>query len=160
MRAVKGLAKVEKAMTDVRAGGRSRATTRSAGLRTEIDAGGHALIADEPLPDGTNAGPSPYDLLAAALAACTSMTLQLYARHKGLDLERATVTVRHRKVHAEDCADCETRHTGLDQLERVIELSGSLSRDARERLLAIAERCPVHRTLASKIRIRTTLADR
>lgn len=132
--------------------------TGAHGFRTEITAAGHSLVADEPKRlGGTNQGPSPYDLLAAALGACTSMTLRLYADHKGLPLHGVTVAVRHDKVHAEDCAD--TEHPGqVDRLRRAIELHGELDEATRERLLEIADRCPVHRTLHSDICIESRLA--
>jgi putative redox protein len=136
------------------------ARTRIGGFRTEVVAGGHALVADEPPSvGGTGAGPSPYDLLSAALAACTSMTLKMYASHKKLDLESATVRVRHGKIHAQDCEDCESKEGRIDQFERELSLQGSLTDDQRHRLLEIADRCPVHRTLHSEVKVRTALAD-
>ncbi|MDH4004061.1 MAG: OsmC family protein, partial [Gammaproteobacteria bacterium] len=130
------------------------------GFRTEVVAGGHALIADEPSSvGGTGAGPSPYDLLSAALAACTSMTLKMYASHKNLDLESATVRVRHGKIHAKDCEDCESSDGRIDRFERELSLQGSLTDEQRQRLLGIADRCPVHRTLHSEVKVRTALAD-
>ena len=136
------------------------ALTRIDGFRTEIIAGGHGLIADEPASvGGTGAGPSPYDLLSAALAACTSMTLKMYASHKKLDLESATVRVRHGKIHAADCEDCESSEGRIDQFERELLLIGNLSEEQRRRMLEIADRCPVHRTLHSEVKVRTVLAD-
>ena len=108
---------------------------------------------------GTGAGPTPYDLLSAALAACTSMTLKMYASHKQLDLESATVRVRHGKIHAADCEDCESSEGRIDQFERELLLVGNLSEEQRHRMLEIADRCPVHRTLHSEVKVRTTLAD-
>ncbi len=135
------------------------ATTGAEGFRTEIDAAGHALVGDEPASvGGTDAGPSPYDLLAAALASCTTITLQLYARRKELPLTRVTVGVRHNKIHARDCADCETRVGRVDEFKRQIALEGDLDEAARRRLLEIADLCPVHRTLNKEVRIVTTLA--
>jgi uncharacterized OsmC-like protein len=140
--------------------GAAIARTAWAGLVTEVTAGGHAFRADEPeSAGGTDTGPSPYELLAAALASCTSMTLQMYARRKGLDLQAATVRVRHSKIHALDCLECETREGRIDQFERTIELRGALSAQVRERLLEIADRCPVHRTLTREMRIVTSLVD-
>lgn len=131
----------------------------SAGFAQAIAAGPHQLRADEPLAQGGAAtGPTPYDLLLAALGSCTSMTVSLYARHKGWPLERVSVRLRHSKIHAQDCADCETKDGRLDRIDREIELHGSLDDAQRARLLAIANRCPVHLTLTSEIDIRTELA--
>jgi putative redox protein len=128
----------------------------AAGFEQEIVAGSHHLKGDEPLSEGgTDTGPSPYDLLLAALGSCTSMTVAMYARRKGWPLDRVTVHLRHGKIHAQDCADCETREGMLDQIERDIELSGSLTAEQRAKLLEIADKCPVHRTLTSEIKIRT-----
>ena len=136
------------------------AQTRTGGFRTELVAGGHALVADEPVSvGGTGAGPSPYDLLSAALAACTSMTLRMYASHKNLDLASATVRVRHGKIHAKDCEDCESGDGRIDQFERELVLEGNLTEAERQRMLEIADRCPVHRTLHSEVKVRTVLAD-
>jgi uncharacterized OsmC-like protein len=128
----------------------------AAGFAQEIIAGSHHLKGDEPLAEGgTDTGPSPYDLLLAALGSCTSMTVAMYARRKGWPLERVTVHLRHRKIHAEDCAECETRVGLLDQIERDIQFTGSLSSEQRAKLMEIADKCPVHRTLTSEIRINT-----
>ncbi|HSN52292.1 MAG TPA: alpha/beta fold hydrolase [Woeseiaceae bacterium] len=136
------------------------ARTRIGGFRTDIVAGGHALVADEPVSaGGTAAGPSPYDLLSAALASCTSMTLKMYAAHKNIDLESATVRVRHGKIHAKDCEDCESAEGRIDRFERQIVLAGDLTGEQRARLLEIADRCPVHRTLHGEVNVRSTLAD-
>ena len=127
-------------------------------LEQEVLAGRHRLVGDEPEgPDGHDAGPSPYDYLLAALGTCTSMTLTLYARRKQWPLERVTVRLQHAKIHAQDCAECETKEGMLDRIEREISLTGPLSAEQRERLLEIANRCPVHRTLVSEIDIRTRL---
>jgi putative redox protein len=123
----------------------------------EITAGHHRLVADEPRPTGDGAGPTPYDLLLAALGACTSMTVRMYANRKGWPLERVRVTLRHSRIHAKDCADCETKVGGIDQIDRDIELAGDLDDTQRERLVQIAERCPVHQTLTSEVRITTSL---
>lgn len=129
------------------------------GFAQEIEAGRHRLVADEPIEaGGTDSGPSPYDLLLAALGACTSMTISMYARRKRWPLEHVTVRLRHAKIHAEDCAECETKEGMLDRIEREISLSGPLDAEQRARLLEIANRCPVHRTLVSEIDIRTRLA--
>jgi putative redox protein len=136
------------------------ARTWTGGFRTDVIAGGHALVADEPASvGGTAAGPSPYDLLSAALAACTSMTLKMYASHKKLKLESATVRVRHGKIHAADCEDCETTEGRIDRFERELLLVGELSEEQRQRLLEIADRCPVHRTLHAEVKLRTSLSD-
>lgn len=124
-----------------------------------VTAGPHRLLADEPVSfGGLGSGPSPYDLLLAALGACTAMTLRLYAERKGLALKQARVTLRHTKIHAADCAECETREGKLDDIEGEITLVGDLSAGDRARLLEIADRCPVHRTLHSEVRIRTVAA--
>lgn len=123
----------------------------------EIMAGRHRLIADEPRPFGDDAGPSPYDLLLSALGACTSMTVRMYANKKGLPLEQVRVSLRHSRIHAKDCADCEIQEGMIDHIDRDIELVGDLDDDQREKLLAIAERCPVHRTLTSAVHVSTTL---
>ena len=129
-----------------------------AGLLQEIEIGAHALRSDEPVAlGGTDLGPTPYGLLCAALAACTSMTLRLYAKQKGWPLDAVQVTVRHEKIYAKDCAECETKEGRLDRLQREIALTGALDEAQRQRLLAMADRCPVHRTLTSEIRIETRL---
>jgi len=136
------------------------ATTGADGFRTTIRAHGHPLVADEPAGvGGTNAGPTPYGLLASALASCTSMTLQMYARRKGLALESAGVSVRHAKIHAQDCEHCETQTGKIDRFDRVISMTGNLSAEERSRLLEIADRCPVHRTLTGEIDIQTVLRE-
>lgn len=136
------------------------ATTGAKGFRTEIVAAGHALVADEPASvGGDNTGPTPYDLLSAALASCTTMTLQMYARHKKIDLEQARVSIRHSKIHAEDCADCESTDGKIDEFERELELIGDLTDAQRERMLEIADRCPVHKTLHGEVKVRTRLVD-
>ncbi len=136
------------------------ARTPADSFRTEVVADGHRLIADEPASvGGGGEGPSPYDLLSAALATCTTMTLKMYASFKKLDLVSATVRVRHDKIHAEDCNDCETVEGKIDEFEREIELEGDLSAAERQRLLEIADRCPVHRTLHGEVKIRTALRD-
>ena len=136
------------------------ARTPAGGFRTDVIAGGHALVADEPASaGGTDAGPSPYDLLAAALASCTSMTLKMYAAHKKVGLESATVRVRHDRIHARDCEDCETTEGRIDRFEREIVLTGDPTDEQRERMLEIADRCPVHRTLHAEVKVRSVLAD-
>jgi putative redox protein len=129
------------------------------GLSQEIVSGKHRWGADEPAPLGTDTGPSPYELLLASLGACTSMTLRLYAQRKGIDLQRITVRLQHSRIHAEDCEDCETKQGSLDRIDRQIELTGNLDEAQKQRLLEIAEHCPVHKTLKSEINIRTSLAS-
>jgi len=124
----------------------------------EIVAGSHRFVSDEPArAGGTDSGPTPYDLLLASLGSCTSMTLVMYARRKQWPLQRVTIRLRHSRVHAEDCAECETHDARLTVIEREIALEGALDADQRARLLAIANRCPVHLTLSSQINIQTTL---
>jgi putative redox protein len=128
----------------------------AAGFAQEITIGRHRLASDEPLSaGGTDTGPNPYDLLLAALGSCTSMTVAMYARRKRWPLESVTVRLSHSKVHAADCADCETRVGLLDHIHRDVEFTGPLSKDQRARLLEIATKCPVHRTLESEIVIET-----
>ena len=128
------------------------------GFAQEIIAGPHHFTADEPTSaGGTDTGPTPYDLLLAGLGSCTSMTIAMYARRKQWALERVTIRLRHSRVHAEDCADCDTRPATLTLIERDIELEGVLDEKQRAQLLAIANRCPVHLTLTSQMNIRTRL---
>jgi putative redox protein len=129
-------------------------------FQQQVVSGRHTLYADEPEnAGGLDSGPSPYDYLAIALGACTSMTLRLYAERKKLPLEHVEVEVTHAKVHAKDCAECEEREGRLDRLERRIALAGDLSQDERARLLQIADKCPVHRTLEQSSVIVTRLKD-
>ncbi len=121
----------------------------------QITAGHHRLVSDEPQPIGDDSGPTPYDLLLAALGACTSMTVRMYANRKGWPLERVRVTLRHSRIHAEDCADCETRDGWIHHIDRDVELVGDLDDTQRQRLLHIAERCPVHQTLTSEVDVAT-----
>jgi uncharacterized OsmC-like protein/fermentation-respiration switch protein FrsA (DUF1100 family) len=128
-------------------------------LLQRVVAGGHELLADEPEgKGGENRGPTPYDLLLAALGTCTAMTLRMYARHKKLPLERVRVRLSHDRVHADDCADCEDGR-GLERFTREVELVGDLDDAQRKRLLEIADRCPVHRTLEGAKRIETRESD-
>ncbi len=122
--------------------------------------GQHVFRADEPAAvGGTDTGPSPYDLLLAGLGACTSMTVRTYADLKGFPLERATIELKHDKIHAADCAECETREGKIDRIERIIHLEGPLSEEQRAKLLEISNKCPVHRTLHAELSIPTRLAD-
>ena len=121
--------------------------------------GRHVLTADEPAAAGGNdAGPSPYEFLLLALGSCTSMTLRMYAEHKKLPLKRVRVRLTHQKIHAKDCADCPQTDAKLDQITREIALEGELTDEQRQKLLEIANKCPVHRTLTSQIVIRSQLA--
>lgn len=118
------------------------------------------LVADEPVAQGgTGIGPNPYELLLASLGACTSMTLRMYAERKGMALEKVSVALRHEKIHAADCADCETREGMVDRILRIITLDGPLTDQERDKLLEIANKCPVHRTLTGQIRIVTRVSD-
>jgi len=134
--------------------------TRAGKFQQTVAIGPHHLIADEPLAaGGDDTGPGPYDFLLAGLGACTSMTMRLYAERKGLPLDRVTVALRHSKVYAEDSAECETKPGMIDQMERVIAMDGALDEGQRAKLMEIADKCPVHRTLTSKVRILTRPAD-
>jgi putative redox protein len=129
-------------------------------LAQKIQAGRHSLTSDEPVPSGgTDSGPDPYSLLLAALGACTSMTLRLYADRKQWPLEGITVRLSQQRIHARDCADCETKDdTRIDRISREIALTGPLTEQQRQRLLEIANRCPVHRSLLEQKEIVTRLA--
>jgi len=119
---------------------------------------GHSMVADEPLAaGGTNTGPTPYELLSAALGACTTMTLRMYADRKQWPLEAVEARVRHRKVHCEDCGDPGAATSRIDHFSRELRLEGPLDDEQRRRLIEIADRCPVHRTLHSEVRITTAL---
>lgn len=130
----------------------------AAGFTQEIAVGRHRIIADEPMSvGGTDSGPTPYDLLLAALGSCKSMTVAMYARRKGWPLEAVTVRLRHSRIHAADCEACEVTESLLDHIDCEVEFSGALRQEQRVRLLEIADKCPVHRTLTSKIHIHTHL---
>lgn len=122
--------------------------------------GRHVLNVDEPRALGGNdAGPGPYEYLLMGLGACTTMTLRMYAERKDIPLSRVRVRLSHRKVHANDCADCDTRDGKVDEITREIELEGDLDDQHRQRLMQIADRCPVHRTLTSEIKVRSSLRE-
>jgi putative redox protein len=128
----------------------------AAGFAQEIHAGRHRIHADEPTSaGGTDTGATPYDLLLAALGACTSMTVGMYARRKEWPLQEVTVYLRHSKIYARDCSECETREGMLDRIERDIHFDGPLTDEQRSKLIEIANKCPVHRTLTSEINIQT-----
>jgi uncharacterized OsmC-like protein/pimeloyl-ACP methyl ester carboxylesterase len=130
--------------------------TRNSKLQQFVSVGPHRLLADEPVAaGGDDSGPGPYDYLLAGLGACTSMTMRLYADRKAFPLDRVTVTLAHSKIYAKDCAECETKDGMLDQIERVIKIDGAVDAEQRRKLMEIADKCPVHRTLTSEIRILT-----
>jgi uncharacterized OsmC-like protein/pimeloyl-ACP methyl ester carboxylesterase len=134
--------------------------TRASKFQNSVKIGPHHLLADEPVAaGGQDSGAGPYDFLLAALGACKAMTMRLYADRKSLPLERATVRLNHGKIHAQDCAECETKGGMLDQIEVEIGLEGALDADQRKRILEIADKCPVHRTLTSEVRVVTRAAD-
>ena len=126
-------------------------------MAQEVRAGRHVLIADEPAGLGEDLGPTPYDLLLASLGACTAMTLRLYAERKGCPLAQVSVELTHERVYADDSRDCATTPCRIERIERIVSLAGPLSDEQRHRLLEIAERCPVHRTLVGETRIVTRL---
>jgi uncharacterized OsmC-like protein len=133
-------------------------TGPATGFAQQIAVGPHRLSADEPLAaGGADTGPTPYQLLLAALGSCTSMTLAAYARHKQWPLLAVRVRLRHSRIHASDCLHCETEAGLLDRIDRDIEMDGALTSEQRARLLEIADRCPVHRTLKAEIDISTRL---
>jgi uncharacterized OsmC-like protein len=132
----------------------------ASGFAQHITAGIYELSADESLAlGGTQTGPDPYQLLLAALGSCTSMTVGMYARRKQWPLKRVRVRLAHSKIWAQDCTHCDTQEGQLDRIDREIHLDGDLSTDQRRRLIEIAEKCPVHRTLTGDIDILTRLAD-
>ena len=131
--------------------------THAGRFQQDIRVGSHGLLADEPTNvGGLDSGPGPYDLLLAALGACTAMTLRIYAEGKSLPLDHVTVRLRHNRIHAADCETCETKQGMLDRIERAITFAGNLDASQRAKLLEIADKCPVHRTLTSEINIVTT----
>jgi uncharacterized OsmC-like protein len=129
------------------------------GFTQDIMARQHRLTADEPTSSGgEDMGATPYELLLAALGACTSITLRMYARQKQWPLEEVVVRLGHSRIHAADCAECETKEGTLDRIDRELELKGPLTPEQKARLLEIAEKCPVHRMLTSEVNIRSWLA--
>ncbi len=136
-------------------------TTGPEGYTTEVITGRHSFVADEPKSvGGKDLGPTPYDYLLTSLGACTSMTLRMYADRKQWDLQEVTVHLDHNKIHAQDCADCETKEGKIDVLSRELEIKGDLSEEQVNRLMEIADRCPVHRTLHSEIQVETSLREK
>jgi uncharacterized OsmC-like protein/esterase/lipase len=134
--------------------------TRNSKFQQTVSIGPHRVLADEPVAaGGEDTGPGPYDFVLAGLGACTSMTVRMYADRKSLPLERVTVTLKHSKIYAQDCAECETKAGMLDQIDRVIAMEGALDAEQRKKLMEIADKCPVHRTLTSEIHIVTHAAD-
>jgi uncharacterized OsmC-like protein/alpha/beta superfamily hydrolase len=132
--------------------------TRGGRFLQRVRAGRHLLVADEPVAvGGEDAGPGPYDYLLAALGACTSMTMRLYAERKGINAERFSMRLSHRKIHAEDCADCDTKEGNIGEITRDITIDGDVPEAARARLMEIADRCPVHQTLTHEIKVRSRL---
>jgi uncharacterized OsmC-like protein/pimeloyl-ACP methyl ester carboxylesterase len=130
--------------------------TRQGRFQQEVAAGPHRFLSDEPTEvGGLDSGPGPYDLVLAGLGACTAMTLRLYAERKALPLDQVTVQLSHGRIHAADCESCETKEGMIDRIERAITLLGNLDAEQRQRLLEIADKCPVHRTLTSEVDIRT-----
>ncbi len=133
----------------------------ASGFLQEVVSGKHNLRADEPVAaGGSDAAPGPYDYLLIALGVCTSMTVGLYARRKRWPLENITVSLRHSRIHARDCEECETKEGMLDRIDTEIELTGSLTGEQRAKLIEIAAKCPVHRTLKSEINIRLQTAEK
>jgi uncharacterized OsmC-like protein len=129
-------------------------------FQQEVVAGKHHLVADEPVSvGGGDAGPDPYDYLLAALGVCTSMTVGFYARRNHLPLENIKVSLWHSRIHAEDCEECETKDGMVDRIDVEVELTGALSAEQHAKLMEIAAKCPVHRTLTSEISIRLRSAE-
>jgi uncharacterized OsmC-like protein len=130
-------------------------------FRQEVVTGKHNLVADEPATaGGSDAGPDPYDYLLTALGVCTSMTVGLYARRKQIPLENITISLSHSRIYAQDCEECETKEGMLDRIDVEVELTGSLSAEQHAKLMEIAGKCPVHRTLTSEINIRLRSAQK
>ncbi len=130
-------------------------------FKQEIVAGRHRLLADEPeSAGGSDAGPDPYDYLLTSLGVCTSMTVGLYARRRNLPLQTIKISLWHSRVHAKDCEECETKEGMLDRIDVEVELTGSLSAEQHTKLMEVAAKCPVHRTLTSEINIRLRPAQK
>lgn len=135
-----------------------QATLRGS-FRTELEVGKHRLVADEPATaGGTDEGPTPYDLLAAALAACTAMTIHFYAKREKLPLTGVELSVTHDRAHAKDCADCLTREGFIHRFNVQISLTGDLTAEQTAKLVEIAKKCPVAKTLQNEIKVYDTLA--
>ena len=135
-------------------------TRTKSSYTTEIKAGAHDLLADEPEDvGGNNLGPDPYGLLLASLGACTGMTLRMYANHKQWPLTEIKVHLEHSKVYQEDCQHCDEKEAKIDNIERILELEGELSESQQKRLLEIANKCPVHKTLSTQKNIKTYLKE-
>lgn len=130
-------------------------------FQQEVTAGKHKFVADEPVSaGGGDAGPDPYDYLLTALGVCTSMTIGLYARRNRFPLENITVSLSHSRIYAADCEECETKQGLLDRIDVEVELSGALTPEQHAKLMQVAAKCPVHRTLTSEINIRLRAADK
>jgi putative redox protein len=130
-------------------------------FQQEVTAGKHRFGADEPVSvGGEDLGPDPYDYLLASLGVCTSMTVGFYARRNHLPLENVTVSLWHSRIHAKDCEECQTRDGMLDRIDVEVELTGPLSAEQHAKLMEIAAKCPVHRTLTSEINIRLQSAEK
>ena len=126
------------------------------GFTQKVQVGSHQLMTDEPVSyGGMDSGPSPYDLILAALGSCTSMTIGLYARKRSWPVDKITVSLWHSKIHAKDCDDCETKEGRIDRIEMEIHLDGSLTDEQRAKLMEVAEKCPVHQTLTHEINIKS-----
>ncbi len=132
----------------------------ASGFLQKVTSGAHHFAVDEPASaGGTDTAPTPYDYLLAGLGACTSMTVGLYARRKKWPLQEVAIELWHSRIHAKDCADCETKDGMLDRIEMNVELSGSLTPEQRAKLMEVAAKCPVHRTLKSEIEIKVQPAN-
>jgi len=133
----------------------------AANFQQQVTAGKHDFVADEPVSaGGRDAGPDPYDYLLAALGVCTSMTIGLYARRNRMPLENITVSLSHSRIYAADCEECETKDGMLDRIDVEVELTGSLTSEQHTKLLQVAAKCPLHRTLTSEINIRLRAAEK
>lgn len=131
--------------------------TASGKFQQKITVGNHSFHADEPIDfGGSDTGPSPYDLLLASLGSCTSMTIKLYADYKGIPLERVEIEVQHSRDHVSDCTNCSNDENRIDVIDRAISLYGDLTPEQRKKLLEVADKCPVHKTLENRIDIHTT----